>query len=87
VKTAGLLCMGLLNHGGVNEMAPMYIFKYRGQRIQGSVMVDELLLEQDCLRLGVSWITPRTRYTFFASLLRIAKAISVPRRRSRQWKP
>jgi hypothetical protein len=56
--------MGLLNRGGVNDMAPMYTFKYRGQRIQIPVTVDELLLKQDCLRSGACRITPRTRHTF-----------------------
>jgi hypothetical protein len=53
-------------------MAPMYTFKYRGESLQRPVLVDELLPEQDRMRTGVSWITPRTRYTYFTSLSRIA---------------
>jgi hypothetical protein len=55
-----------------HDMAPIYASKYRGHMIQRSVMVDELPLEQDRMRTGVSWITPRTRYTYFTSLSRIA---------------
>ena len=55
-----------------HDTAPMHASKYRGHMIQRSVMVDELLLEQDRMRTGVSWTTPRTRYTYFASLSRIA---------------
>lgn len=66
-----------------HDMAFMYASKYRGHMIQRSVMVDELLLEQDRMRTGVSWITPRTRYTYFVSPSGVANAISVPRRRSK----
>ena len=43
-ETDGLLCVGLLNRGGVNDIAPMYTFKYWGQKIQKPVMVDALFL-------------------------------------------
>jgi hypothetical protein len=57
-----MVYMEMLNHRGVNDMAPVEQLKCRGLTpmlcSNDMYRLTNDFLEQDCLRLGVCWITP-----------------------------